>query len=98
MWETTLDTNARSLLQVRVKEVDEANVLFDQLMGDLVEPRRQFIQDNALSRERGRLDLNRFARGPAPWLGRRREPARARIARSPGAGIDARQKIADHAH
>jgi len=49
LWETTLDTNARSLLQVRVKEVDEANMLFDQLMGDLVEPRRQFIQDNALS-------------------------------------------------
>ena len=49
LWETTLDVNARSLLQVRVKEVDEANVLFDQLMGDLVEPRWQFIQDNALS-------------------------------------------------
>jgi DNA gyrase subunit B len=49
LWETTLDVNARSLLQVRVKEVDEANMLFDQLMGDLVEPRRQFIQDNALS-------------------------------------------------
>jgi DNA gyrase subunit B len=49
LWETTLDINARSLLQVRIKEVDEANVLFDQLMGDLVEPRRQFIQDNALS-------------------------------------------------
>jgi len=49
LWETTLDTNGRSLLQVRIKEVDEANVLFDQLMGDLVEPRRQFIQDNALT-------------------------------------------------
>jgi DNA gyrase subunit B len=49
LWETTLDVNARSLLQVRVKEVDEANMLFDQLMGDLVEPRRQFIQDNALA-------------------------------------------------
>jgi DNA gyrase subunit B len=49
LWETTLDVHARSLLQVRVKEVDEANMLFDQLMGDLVEPRRQFIQDNALS-------------------------------------------------
>jgi DNA gyrase subunit B len=49
LWETTLDVNARSLLQVRIKEVDEANVLFDQLMGDVVEPRRQFIQDNALA-------------------------------------------------
>ncbi len=49
LWETTLDSNVRSLLQVRIKEVDEANVLFDQLMGDVVEPRRQFIQDNALS-------------------------------------------------
>jgi len=49
LWETTLDAEARSLLQVRIKEVDEANVLFDQLMGDLVEPRRQFIQDNALA-------------------------------------------------
>jgi DNA gyrase subunit B len=49
LWETTLDVNVRSLLQVRIKEVDEANVLFDQLMGDLVEPRRQFIQDNALA-------------------------------------------------
>jgi DNA gyrase subunit B len=49
LWETTLDVNARSLLQVRIKEVDEANVLFDQLLGDVVEPRRQFIQDNALA-------------------------------------------------
>jgi DNA gyrase subunit B len=49
LWETTLDVDARSLLQVKIKEVDEANVLFDQLMGDLVEPRRQFIQENALA-------------------------------------------------
>ncbi|MFN3659460.1 MAG: DNA topoisomerase (ATP-hydrolyzing) subunit B [Pseudolabrys sp.] len=49
LWETTLDVNVRSLLQVKIKEVDEANVLFDQLMGDLVEPRRQFIQENALA-------------------------------------------------
>jgi DNA gyrase subunit B len=49
LWETTLDTNARSLLQVRVKEVDEADDIFTKLMGDIVEPRRDFIQDNSLS-------------------------------------------------
>jgi DNA gyrase subunit B len=49
LWETTLDTNARSLLQVKVKEGEEADNIFAELMGDLVEPRRIFIQDNALS-------------------------------------------------
>jgi DNA gyrase subunit B len=49
LWETTLDTNARSLLQVKVKEGEEADNTFAELMGDLVEPRRVFIQNNALS-------------------------------------------------
>ena len=49
LWETTLDTNARSLLQVNVKEIDEANTIFDELMGDNVQPRRVFIEQNALT-------------------------------------------------
>ena len=49
LWETTLDRNVRSLLQVKVKEVDEADDIFVKLMGDVVEPRREFIQDNALN-------------------------------------------------
>jgi DNA gyrase subunit B len=49
LWETTLDTNARLLLQVKVKEVDDADDIFTKLMGELVEPRREFIQDNALA-------------------------------------------------
>jgi DNA gyrase subunit B len=49
LWETTLDTNARSLLQVKVKEGEEADNIFAELMGDLVEPRRDFIQQNALN-------------------------------------------------
>src|SRR5581483_2394719 len=49
LWETTLDTNARSLLQVKIKELDDADDIFVRLMGEEVEPRRQFIQDNALT-------------------------------------------------
>ena len=49
LWQTTLDKDARSLLQVKVQDVAESNDLFEQLMGDVVEPRREFIQKNALA-------------------------------------------------
>jgi DNA gyrase subunit B len=48
LWETTLDPNARALLQVKVVHVDTADEMFSRLMGDVVEPRRDFIQANAL--------------------------------------------------
>ena len=49
LWETTLNSDVRSLLQVKVKEGDDADDIFSKLMGELVEPRRDFIQENALS-------------------------------------------------
>jgi DNA gyrase subunit B len=48
LWETTLDPSNRTLLQVKIDQFDEADQTFSVLMGNVVEPRREFIQENAL--------------------------------------------------
>jgi DNA gyrase subunit B len=47
--ETTLDPHVRTLMQVKLGELNDADEIFSKLMGDIVEPRREFIQQNALS-------------------------------------------------
>ena len=48
LWDTTLDLDTRTILQVKIKEGEDADDIFSRLMGDVVEPRREFIQENAL--------------------------------------------------
>ena len=48
LWDTTLDLDTRTILQVKIKEGEDADDIFSRLMGDVVEPRREFIQANAL--------------------------------------------------